>query len=174
MSEYAVPTSNSGPFGIAVAPDSSIWFTEANASKAAVLDPSSGTVTEVSTDTPYASGTQPDGVVVDQSGRGWVTIPNAPGAGLERLAVDSTGADEIAYVLSPGAVPEGVTVGPDGTIWYTELSDRIAMLRPNTGTAPPSELLLPTATSSAFGIVVRADGVWYTETDNNKIAHLIP
>lgn len=46
VTEYAIPTSNSGAGGgMAVGPDGNVWFTEQNSSKVASITPN-GTITE--------------------------------------------------------------------------------------------------------------------------------
>ena len=46
INEYAIPTANSAPTGVDVAPNGRIWFVEQDANQLAELDPGSGTIVE--------------------------------------------------------------------------------------------------------------------------------
>jgi len=65
--EFAIPTPNSKPVGVAFAPDGSIWFTEQNADNVGRYDPASGLFTEYPLETlgslPFDITVGPDGKV---------------------------------------------------------------------------------------------------------------
>src|SRR5579885_1682123 len=76
--------------------------------------------------------------------------------------------------------PDGVTVGPDGNIWFTEpdiLGDvtggnQIGCLTP---TGKNTEFPVPTPDGSPSGITVGPDGnLWFTEYDGNRIGRITP
>jgi sugar lactone lactonase YvrE len=64
ITEFAIPTANSGPQGITVGPDGNLWFVETSASKIAKVT-TGGTITEYATTTanagPYDIVSGPDG-----------------------------------------------------------------------------------------------------------------
>jgi streptogramin lyase len=65
--EFAIPTPNSKPVGVAFAPDGSIWFTEQNADNIGRYDPASGLFTEYPLETlgslPFDITVGPDGKI---------------------------------------------------------------------------------------------------------------
>jgi virginiamycin B lyase len=72
ITEYTVPTANSGPSGIDVASDGTIWFVEKNASKVTSFNPNNQTFDE----TPYTrQGAQPEEISVGNNAV-WFTVPN--------------------------------------------------------------------------------------------------
>jgi hypothetical protein len=68
--------------------------------------------------------------------------------------------------------PEGITAGPDGYLWFTELfAKQIGRLNPASGTV--DEFPIPTATSEPEGITVGPDGnLWFTELIPNRIGEI--
>ena len=69
--------------------------------------------------------------------------------------------------------PEGITAGPDGNLWFTELTgNQIGRITP---AGAISEFALPTADSQPFGITVGPDGnLWFTELRGNQIGRISP
>ena len=67
------------------------------------------------------------------------------------------------------SVPQGICAGPDGNLWFTELSN-IGRITP-AGTI--AEFPLPIAGSGAGGIVAGADGnMWFIGGGPNKIGRI--
>jgi len=67
--------------------------------------------------------------------------------------------------------PQGITVGPDGNLWFTEAQNN------NVGRITPAgvitEFPVPTANGSPFGIVAGSDGnLWFTERLGQKIGRI--
>jgi virginiamycin B lyase len=64
ITEFAIPTQNSEPYGITSGPDGNLWFTEANGNKIGRLT-SQGIITEFAIPTqnsePYGITSGPDG-----------------------------------------------------------------------------------------------------------------
>src|SRR5258706_11437070 len=74
-------------------------------------------------------------------------------------------------VPTPQSSPGGVTSGPNGNVWFTEL------LGNNIGRITPSghftEFPIPIANSVPFGIVPGPDGnLWFTEMLGNNIGRI--
>src|SRR2546427_4549032 len=65
-------------------------------------------------------------------------------------------------VPTPSSVPDNITVGPDGNIWFTEMSaNKIATI---TNDGHFIEYTVPTANSSPAGITTGPDGnLWFRE-----------
>jgi streptogramin lyase len=77
------------------------------------------------------------------------------------------------YPLANGGVPEQITAGPDGALWFTELHrNRIGRI---TTTGVITEYTVPTANSGPGAITVGPDGaLWFTEILGFKIGRLTP
>ncbi|HEY6539886.1 MAG TPA: protein kinase [Ktedonobacteraceae bacterium] len=69
--------------------------------------------------------------------------------------------------------PQGITTGPDGNLWFTELyGNKIGRISPG-GTI--TEFPHPEANSSPIGITAGPDGnLWFTEAGGNKIGRISP
>src|SRR5437016_2052973 len=76
------------------------------------------------------------------------------------------------YPLSTGsASPFGITLGPDGALWFTELdTNKIGRI---TMAGSVTEYALPTANSGPYKITAGPDGaLWFTEGAANKIGRI--
>jgi streptogramin lyase/type II secretory pathway pseudopilin PulG len=75
--------------------------------------------------------------------------------------------------LIPTAIsgPIGITVGPDGNLWFTEdTGNKIGRITTG-GTI--TEFTVPTGSSSPYGITAGPDGnLWFTEFNGNKIGRV--
>ena len=74
-------------------------------------------------------------------------------------------------VPTQNAVPEGVSAGPDGNLWFTELFGRkIGRVTPS-GTI--TEFPLPAGAGNPYGITGGPDGnVWFTEQSGFKVGRI--
>jgi virginiamycin B lyase len=71
-----------------------------------------------------------------------------------------------------GNQPQGLAVGPDGNVWFTEQIGKIGRITP-TGTI--SEFTIPTIDSIPGSIAAGPDGnLWFTENLQNKIGRITP
>ncbi|HWD09089.1 MAG TPA: hypothetical protein VHA57_08350 [Actinomycetota bacterium] len=112
----AVSGSGAGIAGIVTGPDGNIWYTEQNAGKIGKMNPSTGTFTEY----PVGGNAAPSAIVstggnlwfVDQGNNAIGEI--TPGGAVTEFAVPT------AHAFSPNVSPVGLTVGPDGNLWFTE------------------------------------------------------
>ena len=76
------------------------------------------------------------------------------------------------YALTnPASVPEFVTVGPDGNIWFNEASaNNVAKI---TASGVITEYAVPTLNSGPEGITAGPDGaLWFCENSANKIGRV--
>jgi len=75
--------------------------------------------------------------------------------------------------IASGSEPFGITAGPDGSMWFTEVKgNRIGRV---TQAGLLTELDIPTAASGPTGIAVGPDGnLWFTEQAANRIGRLSP
>ncbi|MGZ3644267.1 MAG: virginiamycin B lyase family protein [Ktedonobacteraceae bacterium] len=76
-------------------------------------------------------------------------------------------------VPTSNSLPQGITLGPDGNLWFTEYSgNKIGRITP-TGTI--TEYPIPTANSSLTSITSGPDGnLWFTEYYPGKIGRITP
>jgi streptogramin lyase len=76
------------------------------------------------------------------------------------------------YTLpTPNSYPQGLTVGPDGAVWFTEFSgDKIGRLAVNGASV---DYPIPTSMSRPLGITVGPDNnLWFTEWSGSKIGRI--
>ena len=79
---------------------------------------------------------------------------------------------EVGAVLTTGSQAFGITLGPDGALWYSEGAGRIGRFQP--GGATPQEFTAPTAGALA-GITLGPDGnLWFVENAANQIGRFTP
>jgi streptogramin lyase len=67
VTEFTIPTSSSGPIGIAAGPDGNLWFTERSGNKIGRITPA-GAITEFEIRT---TGSAPYGITVGPDGNFW-------------------------------------------------------------------------------------------------------
>lgn len=76
-------------------------------------------------------------------------------------------------VPTPNSLPEGVALGPDGNIWFTENADpQIGRVIPATGAI--TEFVLPDGPNAApWDIIIGPDqALWYTDTNTSQIGRM--
>ncbi len=166
------PTPGGSPLGIGEGSDGEMWFTEAG-NRIGRITPS-GQVTEFALPASY---TALSSIVEGPDGNMWFTF----GGGLEKTGVGCiTPAGNAAQTDAPGAeagIPEGITVGPEGAIWFTESNDhQIGRLSPVTceasaqpPTAQPTTPTEPKITGSPPQETEKNDGTFtFTEVSGGK------
>jgi virginiamycin B lyase len=111
VTQYTIPTYNSGPGPIAAGPDGNYWFFEETADQFGVINPATGHITEI----PLLTSANPrvDGITAGPNGMVWFTEFNT-----NPIGVINTATDEISEfpVITPGAQPYGIVEGPDGNM----------------------------------------------------------
>lgn len=73
--------------------------------------------------------------------------------------------------FNKGSWPRGITIGPDGQIWFAEMAaNKIGRL---TLTGEFSEFAIPTEDAQAYGVVTGPDqNLWFTESGAGKIGRI--
>jgi virginiamycin B lyase len=107
------------------------------------------------------------GLVALAAGAGRVAAPPAP------LRAQPAGPEVTVteYPLpTPGAAPFGIALGPDGAVWFAELSGRqVGRIAPD---GALTEYPIPSGNSSRF-VAVGPDGaVWFTSGAGNRIGRV--
>ncbi len=98
--------------------------------------------------------------------------PTADNATSVTIAVSSAQVTFTEYpVPTTGSLPEGITSGPDGNLWFTErLGDRIGRI---TTVGVITEFLIPTNGGHPFAIAAGPDGnLWFTEVTAGKVGRI--
>lgn len=126
------------PFGIAAKSDGSFWITATPGETGSVVNLSPTGTPSAHAITPYAPGD----AVIDAKGRAWYTEADG-----KIGRIDLSGKVSTFTVPTEGADPVGLTIGPDGKIWFAEAgAGRIGRLDPastgTTCTAPAAPALL--------------------------------
>jgi len=126
VTEFPIPTPNSGPHGLVSDAGGNIWFTENNAGKIGKLDPRTGQITEYPM--PDATVRDPHTPVFDQKGILWFTAQNANRIG--RLD-PGTGEVRLFVVPTANARPYGIKVDAGGFPWFVEFgTNRLGRIDP--------------------------------------------
>jgi streptogramin lyase len=164
---WSVPTPSAAPYGMTTYGDS-LWFTESNANKIAVL--LAGVITESATIP--GSQNEPLGIAYGPDGGLWFT--NYTGNSIGRLATGfSSGGGSFTITPIPTSVsePYGIAAGPDGALWFTENGgNKIGRI---TTSGAITETPIPTSDAEPYDIVAGADGaLWFTEGNGNKIGRI--
>ncbi len=161
ITEFPIPTANSGAIGIGVGPDDNLWFTEQTASKIGIIR-LGGRITEIS----LPAGTAPTRIHAGPDGAMWFSENTRPFIG--RVDVN-TGAFTEFGLLNAANATRGINSGPDGNVWFCENpGNRIG----RTGGGGAS-FAIPTANGAPAGIAAGPDGnMWFTEFTGNDIGRI--
>jgi virginiamycin B lyase len=160
VTEYGIPTANSGPSGITQGPDDALWFTENLAGKIGSIT-LGGAVTEYRIPTDNSG---PSGITQGPDDALWFTENLAGKIG--RINPDGTITEYVIPTANSG--PTGITQGPDGALWFTETNGskigRITTDGTITEYVIPTTNRIPDPNSGPRGITQGPDGaLWFTE-----------
>jgi virginiamycin B lyase len=177
LDEYDIPTADSYPADLDVAPDGSIWFTEMEGDKIGhlVVGPTGYDIAEYAP-TNFSTG-RPYGIVV-------VVRNNEPA-----IYYAETVGDAITYADPPddtwvrikapaGNVPDGpfrLAVDKDRVVWATERQgNRVTKAHFETLPMPVSYKLAP-VNSLPNGLIVDGENsLWFAQELAGQIGHLVP
>jgi virginiamycin B lyase len=112
ITEYPIPTSASGPNGIAAGPDGALWFTESNANKIGRIT-TAGVITEFGIPTPSSF---PIYITAGPDGALWFAENNGNKIG----RITTAGAVTEYPIPTSRSSPGTIAAGPDGALWFTE------------------------------------------------------
>jgi virginiamycin B lyase len=165
VTEFSVPTAQSGPWGVAVS-GSIVWFTEFKANAIGRFDPATGIFQEFPLPTAGAGPTEiaaaSDSVWFIESTAGKIGMITRAGAITEYPLPDSA------------SEPAGITADPSGGVWFTERArGRVGRAKPDGSLieyALPSADSGPTAIAFKFQFFGGPPQLFVAETDGNRIA----
>jgi streptogramin lyase len=162
VTEFAIPTNDTQPWGVTAGPDGNVWFTEGGKKAVAKVTPL-GVVTE------YAAGItvgNPRGITAGPDGNVWFT--EASGSGAIASITPSGTVTEYTTGLTKSSQPAGIVAGPDGNLWFTESAGNgaIGRIDPDTGAITEFSTGL-TNKRTPTSITAGPDGnLWFTEAGN--------
>jgi streptogramin lyase len=187
LTQWSVPTTASGPYGIGADTNGKVWFTENNTNKFARFDPTTNNFTEWIIPTPKSNPHNVFVKLVTKAGNPSITQIFFTEYGSSKIARFNTSSGNLTeWTLAAGSNPAGIYVDENNDVWFAE-SGRDAIARLVTSTGNLTEWVLPGASSSAgspalqpwslFVQVVQRPGysnrfVWFTETLGNAIGRL--
>ncbi len=151
------------PYGICVAADGTLWFTENGTTPMIGHVRTDGTGL---TEYPLPTGANPHGIVAGADGNVWFVE-----YGLSRVGRISPGGSITQFSLSANSRPEDIAAGTDGNLWVTETAgNRIARVSTAGGI---TEFALPNAYSVPYDITTGPDGnLWFTESGGSRIGQI--
>ncbi len=161
ITEWIIPTANSGPMGIAAGSDGALWFAEQNGGKIGRIT-TSGSILEY---TIPGSNNFAQGITAGPDGALWFTNSG-------RIGRVTTGGSFSEYVIP--AIPNdannlaatyGITRGPDDALWFTAVSfNGTATIVRMTTSGVFSKYPLPSNQNGyLFDITKGPDGaIWFT------------
>jgi virginiamycin B lyase len=175
IEEFPIPTSGGIAWGITAGQDGNLWFT-AQGGYIGQLNPSSGTVAEF-TLLPINPKSLPSAITTASNGDLWFIDGNHIG----RLTPSSPHSPVEFPVPRTNDSTQGIVVGPDGNIWFTEqgavlhpplsIPGKIARMTP--AGVLSGEFPVPSKNSEPFGITVGPDdNLWFTEFRAGKVGRI--
>lgn len=173
MTEYTLPTTNSGPVELSFGQnDSIIWITETFSGKIAEFNTGTHNFIEF-TPPPSESLKSPVGIVVDHEGNVW--FADHGGSALEELVVSNSTFRKFPTSIPPASVGFPISavatlvIDSQGRLWFVEhFANKVGRLDPSTGTI--EEFLIPTQGAYSVQSAVDANGnFWFTEFEGNDI-----
>jgi virginiamycin B lyase len=172
VTEFALPTANSGPLGI-VTVGANLWFTEPWVDQIGMI--TTGVAPTVTEYTGLTAGSFPFGITVGPAVAGatnlWFTEPDINSIG--HFVVPTTGT---TVTVTDVPIPTGssdpnfmASFSGTGTLAFNEAAGNNSSTI-NTTTGTITEYALPTANSHPIGIVnATTNAVWLTEAAANKV-----
>jgi virginiamycin B lyase len=164
ITEYLIPTANSGPGIIASGSDGALWFAEGQAHQIGRIT-TAGAFTEYPVPITNAAflavapGPETDG------GLWFVDTDNNQ---VVRIAVNGTFS---AYPTPTLDDPRGIALGPDGAIWVSAYGGTVG--RMTTAGVVTGTFAIPTLNAGAGSITAGpSQTLWFTEYDAGKIARV--
>jgi RHS repeat-associated protein len=174
ITEYAVPTTNSQPYGITLGPDNNIWFTEQFGVKIGKVTASGG-FTEYALNTGY---TVTGDITTGPDNNLWFSEQKTSTRAAD-VGRSTTSGSITDYDLGTGALTQGAgisaTRGPGGSLWVVVGGNTNTIAQVTPGSPTVTTYTIPTANAAAKEITLGPDGnLWFTELGASQIGRLTP
>ena len=169
ITEYTLPTPESGPMAITVDHNGEVWIAATNITKLVRFNPVSKGFREFKI--PKLNFTSIWGMVVDNHGSIWFTSTNDN-------SIWSFNPAENGFKQYPvptkDAFPLRIAMDGEGQIWFTELyGGKLGQIKPSTGEIV--EYKVPRNRSGPTGLSVDAEGnIWFADAYANMIGKFDP
>jgi streptogramin lyase len=152
IDEFPVPNGGN-PGGITTGPDGALWFTQEASGEIGRITTTGVVTNEFAVTAPSAAVPALDQIVSGPDGRLWFTMPRD-----HAIGAITTGGGFTQYPLPTSVQPEGITVGPDNNLWFTDFFNSIGRIT----IEGVHTLFGPTAVGPS-DIVTGPDGrLWFT------------
>jgi virginiamycin B lyase len=171
ITEFTLPGPGEVPTAITTRSDGSVWFASTESAGIARVGTISagGKITEVvsilqsSTITGFVGG--PDGNL-------WLTVTSTTyGDSVDRLATAGRGTFTRYALPDPSASPQGITVGSDNNLWFTEAGANAIGRMTTTGLKLPT-IALPAGAEPEQIVAGPGNTVWFTQAGTDQIGEL--
>lgn len=159
VGQYSLSGSNT-PTRMTLGPDGAVWY--ASSSKIGKIT-TSGAITE------YGSSGVED-IINGPDGNLWFVTSSPGSTSGNTVGKITTSGVATYYSLSYNAQPQGIAIGSDGNLWFTQHAlNKIGMITP---AGVLTEYSIPTA-GGAQGIAAGSDGaLWFTREGVGKIGRV--
>ena len=168
---FSIAKPVAGVGAIAAGSDGALWFVNTNSAEIGRIT-TSGTVTEY----PLPAGfTLPTVIAAGPDGALWFTnraSANLGTAGFAQIGRITTSGGIIEFPTpdDDGAIPDGITAGPDGAVWFVKYSLSGGVIGRITTSGGITEFSVPSGLSSPRAIASGPDGaLWVTDVGTNSI-----
>ena len=172
--------SNSEPEGITSGPDGNLWFTEFMAQNIGQIT-TNGQIIEFPLPPVKGALVNANGITSGPDGKLWFPILISPGGNNPALSTAAIGQiDPITHQITessnpppnPDSLPNAITTGPDGNLWFTEYY-QIGMMTPG-GSFQDYQLPSGSIGNIPDQIVANpnSQNLWFTEFGGNNIGEI--
>ncbi len=172
---YTIPTANSAPTGIDIAPNGHIWYVGQNSNRFGRFVPGPNTFTETLYTT---AGAQFIDIAVSTNDEIWASSPALNRLVRFRPSIGQFVTAPVNDILQPPWPPQGMDMGQPGQPWVAApTKNLVGFLSPGTLTNWFWYPLPGPATADPTALIYRSVGgqqkVWYVKTNANRAGELV-
>ena len=154
---------------MSTAADGTIWFTESNANSVARMPVGATLPSQITSITMPTAGSTPLGIAPGTAGS--MIVSELAGRKVASVPLGATTTPQITEFSTGTAEPYQTVLGPDGAIWFAEVSGGKIGRIATDGTL--LEFAVPTASAEPTGITTGPDGaIWFTEFAQGKVGKI--
>ncbi len=168
LSSWAPTAGNQNWTSVTAGPGNSLWLTDDhnNQIDQLVLSSTTDQVTGMNTYTPSGTFSSSTNITTGPDGNLWFGESGAIG----KMTPTGVSTD---YALPSGAQPNGIAVGPDNALWFTNYYGGVDTIGRVTTSGSITEYTIPTSSADPMGITTGPDNaLWFTEYSSGKIGRI--